>query len=155
VLPWHYALGKMLGVAAPATILMLLPGVLIALLRMGVTGQITGGEALIMILKLTIASLALGWAFAGISVGPSALTKRGRWALLIALSLFIVPDAVAELAWGYDALPLGPKTAIDELLVMLFEQVSLFGIIGLIVLLAYGSLGMAATALRVKREMIP
>ncbi len=155
VLPWHYALGKMLAVALPAAALMLLPGTLIAILRVGVTRQLETGPAIVMVIKLAVASIAMGWAYAGVSVGPSAATKRGRWALLIALGFFIVPDGLGKLVWGWDALPLGPKRSVDALLETIFDRIDLLGLFGFFVLMLYGGIGLLMTTLRVRKEMIP
>ncbi len=157
VLPWHYSLGKMLAVAVPAGSLLLLPGILIAILRFGVVGDYSAADVFDMILKLFIASTALAWGFAGISVGPSAAVRRSRWALLIALAFFIFPDAVGESVLGVHAVAFGPSNAIERLLSNLFEMPEelLYGLGNIIVLLAYGSLGMLVTTFRVRKEMIP
>ncbi len=155
VQPWHYALGKMLAVALPAAALMLLPGALIAVLRLGVTAQLSTGEAAVLVLELAMASVALGWGYAGISVGPSAATRRGRWAMLIALGFFVIPDALARVVWGRHALPVGPVKAAQELLDTLISGNGLAGWFGLVMLLLYGALGLLVTTGRVRREMTP
>lgn len=155
VLPWHYALGKMLAVAIPASALMLLPGMLIAILRMSVTAQIGAEEALAMIGKLMLVALVTGWAFAGIAIGASAATRRGRWALLIAIGVFVIPQAFTTIVWIFSDLPLAPRAAVDALLEALFDRMDLRGLLGGGMLMLYGSLGMLITTLRVRREMIP
>lgn len=155
VQPWHYAWGKLLAVAIPSAALMLLPGVLVAVLRLGVTAQLSTGEAAMLVLKLVLVSVALGWGYAGISVGPSAATRRGRWAMLIALGFFFVPDALARIVWGRHALPVGPVKAVQELLETLIEGDNLGGWFGLFMLLLYGAVGLAMTIGRVRREMTP
>jgi ABC-type transport system involved in multi-copper enzyme maturation permease subunit len=155
VQPWHYSLGKMLAVALPSAALMLLPGVLIAVLRLGVTAQLGTGAAVVFVLKLTLASVGLGWGYAGISVGSSAATRRGRWAMLIALGFFFIPDALAKIVWGRHALPVGPLKAAQELLDTLINGGGLAGWFGLVMLLLYGALGLFVTTRRVRREMTP
>ncbi len=155
VLPWHYALGKMVAVALPAAALLLVPGILVAVLRLGVTAQLTTGEAVLMVLKLALASVALGWGYAGVSVGPSAATRRGRWAMLIALGFFFIPDALAGIVWGSYALPVGPAKAAQQLLEALIDRASIDGYFGLLMLLIYGGLGLLLTTRRVRREMTP
>jgi len=155
VLPWHYALGKLLAVAVPAFALMLLPGILIALLRLGVTGEIDANGAGVMIVKLVFASVFLAWGYAGATVGPSAATKRARWALLIALSLFFVPDGLAEILLPGRDLAVGPGSAINALLEVLFDRHGRGDYWGVLALAIYGSLGFLLTTLRVRREMIP
>jgi len=156
LLPWQYALGKMLAVAVPAAALMLFPGLLIAFLRMTVTAQISAGEAALMCLKLLLISVSGGLAYAGVAVGASAAVKRARWALLIALTFFVVPDAIVKMIWYWSEISVGPKSAIDLFLDSSFPGInpSLAGI-SLVILLAYGGLGMFVTTQRVKREMIP
>jgi ABC-type transport system involved in multi-copper enzyme maturation permease subunit len=157
VLPWHYALGKLLAVAVPAGALMLAPGILIAIFRLGVTADIGTGEALSMVLKLAVASAALAWGYAGVCVGPSAAVRKARWALLIALGLFVLPDVPAQLIAGSHAYPFTPGNAINELLQTLFggDPDLTRGSFGLFILLAYGFAGMLVTTARVQREMIP
>lgn len=155
VLPWHYGLGKMLAVAIPAAALMLLPGMLIAVLRMGVTAQIGTEEALAMIAKLALVAVVTGWAFAGISIGASAATRRGRWALLIAIGVFVIPQAFTTIVWILSDIPLAPRAAVNAMLEAFFEHFDLRGIFGCGMLIIYGTLGMLITTLRVRREMIP
>jgi len=155
VQPWHYALGKMLAVALPAAGLMWLPGALIAVLRLGVTAQLDTLEAALLVLKLALASAVMGWGYAGISVGPSAATRRGRWAMLIALGFFFIPDALAKIVWGRHALPVGPVTAAQELLDTLIARGGFDGWFGMVMLLLYGALGLLVTTHRVRREMTP
>ncbi len=156
VQPWHYAWGKLLAVALPSAALMLLPGVLIAILRLGVTAQLDTAGAAMLVLKLALVSVVLGWGYAGISVGPSAATRRGRWAMLIALGFFFVPDALAQIVWGRHALPVGPIKAVQGLLETLIEGGdTLAGWFGFLMLLLYGAIGLGMTIARVRREMTP
>jgi hypothetical protein len=160
VTPFSYALGKMLAVVAPATALFLLPGLVIAFLRHGLLGsEVTAAETTTLILKVTLAAALMGWGFAGISVGPSAATKKARWALLLALACFVVPDGISDLVWfDEDTYALGPGRAVKDLLSLLFageEGWVGFGVVGAIVLAVYGALGVFVTQARVKREMTP
>lgn len=155
VLPWQYALGKLLAVAVPAVALMLLPGILIALLRLGVAGDLDAFGAATMIAKLTIVSVLLAWGYAGVTVGSSAATKRARWALLIALAFFVVPDGVAELFWRHGRIAFGPGSAVDGLLETFFDENGRSGLWGILVLTVYGTAGLFLTTVRVRREMIP
>lgn len=156
VLPWHYALGKLLAVALPAAALMLLPGVAIALLRLGVTADFTMQQAGVMIGKLLVASSLVAWGYAGVTVGPSAAARKSRWALLLALACFIVPDALSQLLWRDDPYPLAPQRAIEEILKSLFKtRITEHTWIGAAVLTLYGVLGFVVVDRQVKREMIP
>ncbi|HET9233302.1 MAG TPA: hypothetical protein VFP10_04110 [Candidatus Eisenbacteria bacterium] len=157
VAPWHYALGKMLAVAAPAFGLLVLPGFLIAVMRQGVLpDQIHFFESLLLVGKIGLAALFLGVAYAGASVGPSAAVKRARWALLLALALFTLPDALIELVLGNDAIAIGPAKASEIMLGMLFQGSDVKrGIAALVVLLLYGVLGSVVTLVRVREEMRP
>lgn len=157
VRPWHYALGKMAAVALPCFGLLLFPGLLIAILRLGITREFGVGEALLMVLKLGFAGIVVAWGYAGLTVGPSALAKRARWAQLLSLALIIVPGALVETAaqvTGWDLPPIGAAKAVDELLTDLFGD-GRWAFAATLALVGYGMLGYAITALRVKREMIP
>jgi hypothetical protein len=134
---------------------MLLPGILIAFLRMTVTGEIDAPGAMNMVARLALASVLLAWGYAGVSVGPSAATKRARWALLLALAFFTVPDAILQAAAPGTRFVLGPGSAANAVLESLFERGSAYGIWGAFVLLAYGGAGWLVTAARVRKEMIP
>ena len=157
VQPWHYGLGKMLAVALPCFGLLLFPGVLIAVLRLGITREFGVLDAGVMVLKIAYAGLLVAWGYAGLTVGPSAMTKRARWAQLLSLGLFIVPGAIVEITGrvlGLDFPPAGAGSAINEILKALFDD-GHWGLSSSLVLLAYGTIGYAVTTLRVKREMIP
>ncbi|MCP4546073.1 MAG: ABC transporter permease subunit [bacterium] len=157
VQPWHYALGKLLAVALPCTALMLLPGVIITLLHLGVTSELNVGEALVMILKMTTYSVLMGAAYAGVTVGASSGTKKSRWALLITLAIFSLPDTIVQLAgvmWNLDVVTVGPQSC----LVCLQEALLNSGPDGwwcALALTLYGLGGMWITLMRVKKEMIP
>ncbi len=157
VMPWHYALGKMVAVALPSFLLLLVPGVLIAVLRQGVMAEkVATGESVVLVLKVALAALFIAVAYAGISVGPSAATKRARWALLIAVLICIVPDSVVQIIWGADAYSLAPPNAAGDMLRALFNDRSWdYGVLAGLVLAAYGVAGTAITMRAVRREMIP
>ena len=112
-------------------------------------------RALGMIGKLLAVSVVLAWGYAGITVGPSAATKRARWALLIALAFFVVPDALVQMVAPHAGLALGPGSAVDGLLEALFTSGSRKGLWGALVLAVYGTAGLILTGRRVRREMIP
>lgn len=155
--PWHYAVGKMLAVALPAFVLLLLPGVMIAVLRRGLMPEEVGlSESFWLVAKVTLAALFFGVGVAGVSVGPSAATRRARWALFIAVLFFFIPDAVGSLfAWG-DDVPLGPMNAVYMLLESLLDRRDLArGIVSVFVLSVYAALGVSVTMFRVRQEMTP
>jgi hypothetical protein len=136
---------------------MFLPGLLISILQIGVTAEAGVGEALTLAAKHALVSLAIGWAYAGVSVGSSAAVKKARWALLIALLLFTGPEALAELAWGEDAYPFSPANALKEFMELLLggsEHIA-EGLFGLGILIFYGCIGMYVITQRVRKEMIP
>ena len=157
VSPWYYAGGKMLAVALPTSMLLFLPGVLIAVLRQGLLPEQVGTvESLVLVGKVAVAAFLLAGAYAGVSVGPSAATKRARWALLIAFLFFWIPDTIAQIIWRGDAYPLGPGNAAEELLEALFEgQSVLRGWICVIVLSVYAAVGAWVTTRKVRGEMTP
>jgi len=158
VLPWHYALGKMFAVAIPVAALLLFPGVLIAIFRVGIIGNITTLGALWMVAKLSVAAMAVAIGFAGVTVGPSAITRKARWALFLALALFTVPDSVVQAGAALldidNPWPGGPNTGIRVLLEALFDG-GPNGLIGMLVLFGYGAFGYFATTWRVRSEMTP
>jgi hypothetical protein len=157
VSPWHYALGKMLAVAGPAFALLLLPGLLIAVLRQGLLpDEVSFADSAILVGRMALAAVFLSLAYAGASVGPSAAVKRARWALLLALALFTVPDSLIELVFGEHAFPIGPAKASESLLSALFEHRDLGGgAVCALVLLLYFVAGSLVTVLRVRTEMRP
>ncbi|MCA9727586.1 MAG: hypothetical protein R3E12_00100 [Candidatus Eisenbacteria bacterium] len=154
VLPWYYALGRMLAVALPAGGLLLAPGVLIAILRVGITADLGVGEALELIGKLTVVSVLTAWGLAGVSVGASAGTRRARWAMLLALLCFAVPDLIAKSISHRDPWPLGPGSAVSEMIASAFSRGD-HGLIAAVVLLAYGCAGFWIITMRVRGEMTP
>jgi hypothetical protein len=157
VQPWHYAMGKMTAVALPAFLLLMVPGVMIAVLRQGVMAdKVATGESLLLIVKVAVAALFIAAAYAGVSVGPSAATKRARWALLIAVLVCTIPDSVVQIIWGSDAYSIGPPNAAGDILRALFgERPWNYGVAAGLVLAAYAVAGTAITMRAVRREMIP
>jgi hypothetical protein len=155
MLPWHYALGKMLAVALPTAALMFLPGMLIAILRVTVSSDMAWGAAGMMSCKILAVAMAMGWAYSGLCVGASSISRKTRWALLIILAFFIVPDAVAQIIWGGDAFPFSPAELIRVLLDGFMGGWDLRAGWSLAMLLTMGTAGFLLTTWQVKREMIP
>jgi ABC-type transport system involved in multi-copper enzyme maturation permease subunit len=158
VTPSHYALGKALAVALPALFLLLIPGILIAIFRQGLMTEAVGtGESLMLVGKVALAALVSAGAFAGITVGCSAATKRARWALLIVFFVFQLPDVAALIATRGAGYAAGPMTAARSLLETMFEGggTAIAGLISALILTTYAALGVVVTALRVRKEMTP
>jgi ABC-type transport system involved in multi-copper enzyme maturation permease subunit len=156
VTPWTYALGKMAAVMVPTGLLLFLPAVLIAVLRQGILGDMVGtGETLGMIGKTLFVSILLAYGYSGVSVGPSAATRRARWALLIAILVFNIPE-IPKMIYGEDAFAVGPNMNAWDLLRSLIEGAGMrLGLTSAFMLAAYGSLGLFVTRLTVRREMTP
>lgn len=156
VSPFTYMAGKMVAVALPAGLLLFIPSVLIALVREGILDEaVQGAETFLIIAKAGIASVLLGTAYAGVTVGPSALMRRGRWALVIALLLFWMPEPL-KLAKGTDGLAIGPASAAQDLLSALFnEQTALLGVASAVVLGLYALVGGVIIRARARQEMRP
>lgn len=156
VTPSTYALGKYLAVAAPTVLLLWVPAVLIVGLRAGILGSmVPATETLLLLAKGSVASLAIGLGFAGVCLGPSALMRRSRWALLLALVLFglIEPFKIFR---GVDGIAIGPSGAAFDLLNVMFGDAELLlAFTGASALLLYGLAGFLLTRARVRREMIP
>jgi hypothetical protein len=150
VSPMIYAVGKMLAVAFPTMALLLIPGVLIAILRQGLMPDtVHTGESLLLVAKVALASFFVAWAYAGISVGPSAATKRSRWALLLA-------DTAVQLIWRDGAYAVGPaNAAVDLMEALLGGGEAPHGWVSAGVLAAYAVIGALVIKLRVQREMTP
>lgn len=157
VSPWYYTGGKMLAVALPAALLFLLPGMLIAVLRQGLLPEEVGTiESLVLVGKVTLTAVFLAGAYAGVSVGPSAATKRARWALLIAFLFFWFPDTISQIIWRGDGYALGPLVAGEQLLDALFkEESALRGWVCVAVMCAYTVGGALVTRRKVRGEMTP
>jgi ABC-type transport system involved in multi-copper enzyme maturation permease subunit len=157
VSPWTYTFGKMLAVALPALLLLLLPGMLLAAMRQGILpDEVTTMESLGLIARTAVVALFIGISYAGVTVGASAATRRGRWALLIALAIFLVPDALLAIFTRGSAMGIGPANAAVDLLDGLFESENrLRALSGMVVLTLYTVAGAWITSHRVRREMIP
>ena len=156
VTPWTYAVGKMAAVMVPTGLLLFLPAVLIAVLRLGILGDSVGtGETLLLAGKALVVSVLLAYAFSGIAVGPSAATRRARWALLIAFLVFNIPEPL-KMIHGEDAMAFGPQmNAWDFLRAVIEGGVPRLGVLSTVMLAGYGSLGLLVTRLTVRREMTP
>jgi ABC-type transport system involved in multi-copper enzyme maturation permease subunit len=154
VLPWHYALGRMLAVAGPAAALLLVPGLLIVILRVGVTGDLDIGPALEMLARLSGSALLTACGLAGVAVGASAVTRRARWAMFLALACFTVPDVIAKLISPRDPWPLGLGTAVAETIASAFSRAD-HGAIAACALLFFAATGYVVIVQRVRGEMIP
>ena len=156
VTPWSYTFGKMLAVALPAAALLLVPGILMAILRVGLMAEFGLLEAITLIYKVAIVAVLASCGFAGVSVGPSAATKKARWALLLALMCFVIPKALSELIFTSRAYAFSPGQAVDDVITALFEHgMASYGVVAGFVLVLWGALGAWVTAARVRREMIP
>jgi ABC-type transport system involved in multi-copper enzyme maturation permease subunit len=159
VTPWSYTLGKMLAVAAPAVALLLIPGILIAILRAGFMDDFGLLDSLTLIARVMIAAVLTAIGFTGVSVGPSAATKKARWALFLTFLCFVIPHAISEIIhyfWGGRTYLMDPGRAVDEVIAALFEGPdAAYGMTGAICLVAWGTLGMLVTSAKVRREMIP
>jgi hypothetical protein len=101
-------------------------------------------------------AVLVAWAYSGVSVGPSAATKKARWALLLAFMCFAIPSAISQLVWGYGHYGLDPGEASEDLIHALFDDDSVIhGVVGAVMLVIWGTLGSLVTSSRIRREMIP
>lgn len=157
VLPWHYALGKMMAVAVPCLFLLFLPGLLIAVLRQGILGNEVGttDSAWLMGKVLVVASfMSIG--FSGLTVGSSAIVKRARWALLVTIGCLVVTAGIGGLIWGFDNNAMAADDAVERLLEALFEGGrDGLGVASVVSLTLYGLFGFLITMFRVRTEMTP
>jgi len=156
VTPWTYTLGKMVAVALPTALLLLVPAILIAILRQGILGDsVTTMDSLLLVGKAAVASVFLAIGFTGVTVGPSAATRRARWALLIAVIIYSFPEPF-KIFMGFNAFSITPKFTSYELLQALFEgKHVMLGVSGAAMLLLYGVLGGWLTRSTVAKEMQP
>ncbi len=153
VQPIHYTLGKLLATALPCAALLLVPAFIMAGLQMGVLPGVGAMDTLTLMGKTTVLSLLIGWGYAGMTVAASALTRRGRWALLLVIGYLLV-DRIAAFA-GAD-FPIGPTHAAAELRRALFEGGEVAaGVAGGSLLAALGVLAALVLAWRASREMTP
>lgn len=159
VTPWSYTLGKMAAVAGPAVALLLIPGILIAVLRMGILEDVGPGEAAGLILKVLAVAVLMAVGYAGVCVGASAATKKARWALILALAAFVVPRISSHVLAHFaeiGVLPLDAPTAVRTLVDALFDSgLNLHALVAAASLLGWGLLGAVVTAATVRREMTP
>jgi ABC-type transport system involved in multi-copper enzyme maturation permease subunit len=154
VRPSHYALGKLLAVALPCTALLLVPGILMAGLRLGILARVGPIDTAVVVVKVAAASLVIGWGYAGLTVAASALTHRTRWALWLALGVLLLPDAIAGV--GRVEVAIGPTKAVSALLAALFDGGSVgAGVWGASLLLLVGLSGTGILLWRARREMTP
>jgi ABC-type transport system involved in multi-copper enzyme maturation permease subunit len=156
VTPWSYTMGKMLAVAFPAVALLVVPGILIAILRAGMMEGFGFVDSVTLIGKILAAAVLMAWAYSGVTIGPSAATKKARWALLLAFLCFAIPKAVADIIWRSNAWALSPGQGVDQVIAAFFEEEGAgHGAVAGLCLLVWGALGAVTTAARVRREMIP
>jgi ABC-type transport system involved in multi-copper enzyme maturation permease subunit len=159
VSPWSYTLGKMAAVAAPAAALLVIPGILIAAIRMGILENEGAAEGAVLVLKVLLVAALTAVGYAGVCVGASAATKKARWALLVALGALIVPRISSQLLavlGGVPAWPLDAPHAVEGLVDALFDSGwDALATAAAGILLLWGALGAAVTAVTVSREMTP
>lgn len=157
VTPWSYTIGKMLAVAFPAFALLVIPGILIAILRAGMLEEFGLVDSITLVGKIAAVALLVAWGYSGVTVGPSAATKKARWALLLAFMCFTIPEAASEIIWrSSDVWALGPGQGVEHLIDALFDEHTVgHGVVGAVCLLVWGALGALVTSARVRREMIP
>jgi hypothetical protein len=135
---------------------LVIPGIVIAILRAGLMEESGLAESVVLVGKITVVALLVACGYAGATVGPSAATKKARWALLLALLCFTIPEAASEIIWRHsDPWALAPGQGIDHLIDALFgEHTAAHGVVAAICLAAWGTLGALVTSARVRREMI-
>lgn len=156
VTPWSYTFGKMIAVAVPAAALLVVPGILIAILRQGLMEEFGLVDSVVLVAKVSLAAVLMAWGYSGISVGPSAATKKARWALFLAFLCIAIPKAASETIWQGDGYALGPQEGGRAMINMLFGHEEIrYGILGGVVLIVWGALGALVTSARVRREMTP
>jgi ABC-type transport system involved in multi-copper enzyme maturation permease subunit len=154
VRPIHYALGKLLAVALPCTALLLVPGVIMAGLRFGILSRVGPTDTLVVVAKVTAASLVIGWGYAGLTVAASALTRRSRWSLMLAVCVLLFPDTAAAILRLKVAI--GPTKAVSSVLDALFaDGGTAAGLWGASLLVLCGLCGSAILLWRARREMTP
>lgn len=156
VAPWHYTAGKLAAVVLPAAGLLVVPGLLFAILRVGMLPSEGIGSALALVGKVLVAGSLLAAALGGVAVGASALTRRARWALPVAIGAMVLPDALAQGFTGGSAPPLGTSLATERLLAALFESGTAGEVLWAgLVLVLWAAAGVTVTIARVGREMTP
>jgi ABC-type transport system involved in multi-copper enzyme maturation permease subunit len=157
VSPSLYAAGKMLAVFLPAYIVLLMPIVMVITVRQGILGADAAWlDSAADLGRAVVLTFGLALALAGATVGPSAATKRGRWAMLLALAVILLPDTILRVFGHRDDWGIGPLTVAKHLVETLFVDHEWLPSIGhLAILVAWGAAGFLVTRWRVAREMIP
>lgn len=156
VTPWSYTVGKMLAVAVPAVALLFLPSLLMAILHFGLVDGFGLVDSIELVAKATLVAVLLAVGYSGVTVGSSAAVKKARWALLLAFGCFVIPSAISEFLFRADEYALDAATGGEYMIAMLFDNDSVkHGVLGGVVLLAWGVIGWLVTSARVRREMIP
>lgn len=157
VSPTLYAAGKMLAVFLPAFIVLFMPTVMIIAVRQGILGSEAAPlDSLADLGKAALLTLGAAAALAGATVGPSAATKRGRWALLLSLAVMTLPDTVLKVFGKGDDWAIGPINVARLLVETMFKDPAWLPSLGhLAILFAWGIAGFLLTRWRVAREMIP
>ncbi|GJM44737.1 MAG: hypothetical protein DHS20C21_15790 [Gemmatimonadota bacterium] len=156
VTPWSYTLGKMIAVAVPTAGLLILPGFLIAVLRLGLLPDVDLLASLDLFARVTLVALLMAGAYSGLCVGASAAVKKARWALLLAVAVLILPRMSASLLWRRSPYALDAESAVRDLVEALFQGPwDGHGFTAIAVLLAWTALGAFVTATRVRQEMTP
>ncbi len=157
VSPTLYAAGKMLAVFIPTFIVLFMPAALVLGVRQGILGSEAAPMTTLADLgKAAILTLGVAAALAGATVGPSAATKRGRWALLLSLALMSLPDIILKVFGQGDNWAIGPINVARLLVDTLFKEPALLpSLHHLAILFAWGGAGFLLTRWRVAKEMIP
>lgn len=156
VRPWHYTAGKVLSTAVPATLLLLVPGLLLGLLRWTLLPGFGAAEIAVFTLRISLASVFIGAGVAGLCVGLGAAVKSTRWGYFLAVAgLFIIDSMIGGATLGR-AVPFGPYAAGDRLIAAVFESGRLGEVLWAVsVLTIWFALGTLGTAGRVRKEMVP
>ncbi|MDZ4804485.1 MAG: hypothetical protein SGI90_06465 [Candidatus Eisenbacteria bacterium] len=157
VSPTLYAAGKMLAVFLPVFIVLFMPIVMVIAVRQGILGSEAAPlDSLADLGKAALLTLGAAAALAGATVGPSAATKRGRWALLLSLAVMTLPDTVLKVFGKGDDWAIGPINVARLLVDTMFKDPVWLPSLGhLAILFAWGISGFLLTRWRVAREMIP
>lgn len=156
VTPWSYTLGKLAAVAFPSVALLFLPGVLIAVLRMGLLDSEGALRSLLLLGKVLVIAVFVSCAYAGICVGASAATKKARWALLVAFAALSLPRMAGAVLLRRAGYSLDAPGAVHDLIDSLFDgRWEAAGTAALFVLLAWAAAGTLVTAWQVRQEMTP
>lgn len=156
VRPIDYALGKLAAVAGPAAALLIVPGALMVGLRHGILVEIEWMASAALLAQVVGLGLVAPAGLAAAVVGASAVARRERNALLVAIGLLAVPELIAQAATAGSAPPIGPMVANDALLDALFRDVDpgrAAWCVG--VNAAWTAAVIAAIRWRIRKEMAP